>query len=348
MAADRMFSTAVWLIALVAISSAVYLASSVAAPVTFALFLLALIWPVQKRLQCYLPRLLALAIVVLFTIGVFLVFASLIAWGFGRVGRWLVSDATQYQLLYDQVTNWLEGHGIVVAGLWAEHFNVGWLLRAVQQITRRVNTTMSFWLVVFVYVVLGLLEVEETTRKIRAMDNRVAARVLLDGSMAIAVKFRRYLYVRTLMSVVTGALVWAFAVVVGLPLAAEWGIIAFALNYIPFIGPFIATLFPTLFALSQFSAWQSALTVFVCLNIIQFVVGSYIEPRVSGNALSLSPFVVLFAVFFWTFMWGLFGAFIGVPITIALLTFCAQHPATRWLAELLGRPGGSSTPGASR
>jgi len=75
MAADRMFSTAVWLIALVAISSAVYLASSVAAPVTFALFLLALIWPVQKRLQCYLPRLLALAIVVLFTIGVFLVFA---------------------------------------------------------------------------------------------------------------------------------------------------------------------------------------------------------------------------------------------------------------------------------
>jgi AI-2E family transporter len=67
----------------------------------------------------------------------------------------------------------------------------------------------------------------------------------------------------------------------------------------------------------------------------------YIEPRVSGTVLSISPFVVLFSVFLWTFLWGLFGAFIGVPITIALLTFCAQHPSTQWLANLLGGPKGA-------
>ena len=138
------------------------------------------------------------------------------------------------------------------------------------------------------------------------------------------------------MSVATGVLVWALGLVAGLQLAAEWGVIAFALNYIPFIGPFIATVFPTLFALAQFASWQSALAVFACLNIIQFVIGSYVEPRVSGSALAISPFVVLFSVFFWTSLWGLFGAFIGVPITIALLTFCAQHPSSRWLADLLG------------
>ena len=138
------------------------------------------------------------------------------------------------------------------------------------------------------------------------------------------------------MSVATGVLVWAFAWLAGLQLAPEWGVIAFALNYIPFIGPFIATVFPTLLALAQFASWQSALAVFVCLNIIQFVVGSYIEPRVSGSVLAMSPFVVLFAVFFWTYLWGLFGAFIGVPITIAMVTFCAQHPSSRWLADLLG------------
>jgi predicted PurR-regulated permease PerM len=43
-------------------------------------------------------------------------------------------------------------------------------------------------------------------------------------------------------------------------------------------------------------------------------------------------------VFFWTYMWGLFGAFIGVPVTIAILTYCAYHPASRWLAVLLGMP----------
>jgi predicted PurR-regulated permease PerM len=133
---------------------------------------------------------------------------------------------------------------------------------------------------------------------------------------------------------------WGFVRLAGLPLAVEWGVVAFALNYIPFIGPFVATVFPTLLALAQFASWQAAVAVFVGLNLIQFVVGSYIEPRVFGRALAISPFVVLFAVFLWAFVWGLFGAFIGVPVTIAVLTFSAQHPSTRWLADLLGSPGG--------
>jgi predicted PurR-regulated permease PerM len=90
--------------------------------------------------------------------------------------------------------------------------------------------------------------------------------------------------------------------------------------------------------MAQFDSWQAVLGVFVCLNIIQFVVGSYIEPRVSGTMLSISPVIVLFAVFFWTFLWGLFGTFIGVPIALAILSFCGQHPSSRWLADLLGGP----------
>ena len=116
------------------------------------------------------------------------------------------------------------------------------------------------------------------------------------------------------------------------------GIIAFALNYIPFIGPLIATLFPTLFAMVQFDGWQPVVVVFACLNLIQFMVGCSIEPRVSSNALAMSPFVVLFAVFLWTYMWGIAGTFIGVPIVVAVITFCAHHPASRWLAILLGPP----------
>jgi predicted PurR-regulated permease PerM len=85
--------------------------------------------------------------------------------------------------------------------------------------------------------------------------------------------------------------------------------------------------------------------VLVGLNLIQFVVGSWVEPRVSGTALSVSPTVVLFSVFFWTWMWGLFGTFIGVPITIALMSFAAEHPATRWITAVFG--GGLSRPGTA-
>ena len=99
------------------------------------------------------------------------------------------------------------------------------------------------------------------------------------------------------MSAVTGLLVGAFAWLAGLPFALEWGVIAFVLNYIPFIGPFIATLFPTLLAMTQFESWPAVLGVFVCLNVIQFAVGSYIEPRVAGSMLSISPVVVLLSIF---------------------------------------------------
>jgi AI-2 transport protein TqsA len=327
---------AVGIIAVVLLAAAVREASAVLAPLALAFFIIAIVWPLQSRLQANMPKLIALALTVVVTIAVCLAFGSLAAWGFGRVGRSLMADTVRYQALYGAMVTWLDGHGVSVAGLWAEHFNVAWLMRATQLVTGRVNTTLSFWVIALVYVVLGLLEVEDARRRIETLGKPEVARVLLDGSAATAAKFRKYLLVRTQMSAITGLLVGVFAWITGLPFALEWGVIAFALNYIPFIGPFIATLFPTLLAMTQFESWQAVLAVFVCLNIIQFVVGSYIEPRVAGSMLSISPLVVLFAIFFWTFQWGLFGTFIGVPIALAILTFCAQHPSSRWIADLLG------------
>lgn len=338
MTSTRTILTFLGILAAIGIFSALSLATSIFAPVACALFIIAIVWPMQSRLQSSLPQLLALAIVVCATVVVFLLFASVVGWAFGRIGRSLITDAPRFQLLYDQAATWLEGHGIVVTGLWAEHFNVGWLIRTLHGVTGRLNTAISFWLVVLVYVILGLLEVKTINRKLRTHLNDDTARFLIAGSTFTASKFRRYLLIRTIMSIATGVMVWALAVTSGLQLATEWGVIAFTLNYIPFIGPFIATLFPTLYALAQFESLQAALLVFACLNVIQFVIGSYIEPRVSGSSLAVSPFIVLFSVFFWTYMWGLFGAFIGVPITIAALTFCSQHPSTRWVAELLGAP----------
>jgi AI-2 transport protein TqsA len=329
---------AVGIIAVVLLATAARQASTLFAPLALALFIIAIVWPLQSRLQAKMPKLLALAVTIIVTIVVCLAFASLAAWGCGRVGRSLTADAARYEALYEVTMIWLDGHGVSVAGLWAEHFNVPWLLGATQQITGRIASTLSFWLIAIVYVVLGLLEVEEIRRRIETLGNPEVARVLLDGSAATAAKFRKYMVVRTQMSAITGLLVGVFAWIAGLPFAFEWGVIAFALNYIPFIGPFIATLFPTLLAMTQFESWQAVLGVFVCLNIIQFVVGSYVEPRVSGTVLSISPMVVLFSIFFWTFLWGLFGTFIGVPITLAILTFCAEHPSSRWLADLLGGP----------
>ena len=322
-------STAVLLLA------CLYFARSIFAPVAFALFVIAIVWPLQRTLEIRVPRLLALVATLVVTLLVIAVLGYLIVWAFSTVGRWLIDNALRFQALYVQWTDWLEEHGILVTSFLVENFNASWLIRAVQEIGRRLQGFVTFVVITFVFTALGLLEVEIARKNIETLNNKQAARAILQASTQIADKFQRYMLVRSAMSVLTGLVVWAFALIAGLELATAWGVIAFVLNYIPFIGPLVATVFPTLFALLQFGSWQLAVIVFVGLNVIQFLIGSYLEPRIAGAALSLSPFLVLFAVFFWAFLWGIPGAFIGVPIVIAALALCQQRESTRWVAALL-------------
>ena len=312
-----------------------YFARSILAPVAFSLFVIAIVWPLQRTLETRVPRLLALVATLVVTLLVIAVLGYLIVWSFGTVGRWVIDNALRFQALYLQWTDWLEEHGILVTSFLVENFNAGWLIRAVQEIGGRLQGLVTFVVITFVFTALGLLEVDIARKNIETLSNKEAAQTILQASTLIADKFQRYMLVRSAMSVLTGLVVWAFALLAGLELATAWGLIAFVLNYIPFIGPLVATVFPTIFALVQFGSWQLAAIVFLVLNLIQFLIGSYLEPRIAGAALSLSPFVVLFAVFFWAFLWGVPGAFIGVPIVIAALTLCEQRESTRWVAALL-------------
>src|SRR5271170_1477737 len=211
MARDSALDVSVGIIAAVVVSFAAYQASDVFAPLALALFIVAIVWPLQSWLIARMPGLLALAITMMVTIAVCLAFASLIAWGFGHVGVSLIADSARYQTLYNAAITWLEDHGISVAGLWSEHFNVAWVLGWATQLTGRVNTTLSFWLIALVYVILGLMEVEVVRRRAHAYLQQETARIVLQGSAATARKTRKYMEVRTLMSLATGALVFAFA-----------------------------------------------------------------------------------------------------------------------------------------
>ncbi len=321
--------------AVILVIAALYAARSIFSPVAFALFIIAVAWPIQRALQKRMPKLLALVVTMLITILAVATAVSLIVWGVSRAGQWLIANGARFQSLYVQARDWLEVHELYAAGMLAEQFNFGWLIRVFQDVLARLHSTFSFALVTLVFVFLGLLEVDASRRKLETLENGELGQTLLRGAADIATKLQRYMLVRSLMSVLTGFFVFAFAYVIGLDLALEWGVIAFALNYIPFIGPLIATVLPTLFAIAQFGSWQLGVAVFIGMNLIQFLIGSYFEPRVTGSALSISPFMVLFAVFFWSFLWGLPGAFIGVPILVAFASFCAQQPSSRWIAHLL-------------
>ena len=81
--------------------------------------------------------LLALAIVMCVTVIVFVAFASIVAWGFGRIGRSMIAEAPRFQMLYDQATLWLEGHGIVIASDVGRAFQRAMADSAVQSVIGR-------------------------------------------------------------------------------------------------------------------------------------------------------------------------------------------------------------------
>ncbi len=329
---NAMFSRVTAAILVIAV---LFFASSVFAPVAFALFAVALAWPLQRTLQSVMPKLLALVLTLSVSLAVVGALASMVTWGFVRVVQWLITNAGRLQLLYMRKTEALEEQGIVLARLMGEHFNVLWLVRGLQEVAGRINSLMGFAVLTLIFVMLGLLEVDDLRRRVVAMPDQTRARLWIEAGTRIGQKLRRYMVVRTGASALTGLVIWGFTLYAGMELATAWGVIAFALNYIPFLGPLLATLFPTMFAFAQFESWQMAILVFLVLNAIQFLIGSYIEPRVAGATLAISPFLVMFAVFFWAFIWGIPGAFIGVPITIALLTLLEISPKGRWAAALM-------------
>ncbi len=332
-------ATAVLVIALLSFAQAIFV------PLTCSLFVIALVWPIQAALQRWMPKLLALLLTLSLTILVIVAVGSLSAWGFGKLAQWLFLNAGRFQAIYSDWASWLDGHGIAIVSRITDRFDVTWLVGFVQNVAGRLNRLTGFAVLVFIFVMLGLLEVDDFTARLHRPAAQPFGEKISRANQEIGRKLRRFMLVRSFASLLTGLVVWGFAAVAGLELAAAWGAIAFALNYIPFLGPLIATVFPTLFAIAQFESWQIALVVFISLNIIQFIIGGYLEPLLAGASLNVSPFAVIFAVFFWSFLWGIAGAFIGVPILIAFIVYCAQQPSSRWIAELLSTSTAARTGG---
>ena len=332
---DRALRASAVISAVILTLAALSLAGSVMTPVAFALFVIALVWPLQRRLQRRLPQLVAVLITAAVALLAIAVGCWLIVWGFGRIAQWVIANSSRLQGLYTHAADLLEARGLYAAELVAQQFNMSWILGVVRGVGASLQGILTFAVVTFIFVILGLLELEPLARRLERFGDGMLGTAAIDAAAEIAGRLQTYMLVRLAMSVLTGLGFWAFTAAYGLDLSREWGVIAFVLNFIPFIGSFIATLLPTLFAAAQYESFSSMIWVFVGLNVVQFVVGSYIEPRATGAAVSISPFMVLFAVFFWALLWGIAGAFIGVPILIAVASLCARSPATRAIAVAL-------------
>lgn len=180
--------------------------------------------------------------------------------------------------------------------------------------------TSAFLVVIFViFLVIG----RDPRSKLPAVYNTIEAEV------------RRYLAIKSVVSIVTGLAVWIILRLLGLQLAGVFGMLAFVLNFIPSLGSIIATLLPLPVAAAQYeNPWMITLVILLP-GAIQISVGNIIEPRLMGSRMKLHPVTVLLALSFWGLLWGGVGMILAVPITAVLRIIFSQFETLEPIALLL-------------
>jgi AI-2 transport protein TqsA len=193
---------------------------------------------------------------------------------------------------------------------------------------------------VLAYVTFLLLERRMFDRKISLLfsgpGREQAVRATLE---TIGGKIEAYVLVKTGISLLNGVLSYIVLLMFGVDFAGFWALLVFVLNFIPYIGSPIAMLFPTLLALLQFGSLLMAAFVLGSLWGIQAFVENFIEPRITGRTLNLSPLVMIVALSIWGAIWGIPGMILAVPLMVMIMITLSQFPRTRPIAIVMSERG---------
>lgn len=193
---------------------------------------------------------------------------------------------------------------------------------------------------IFLYMLFLFIEQHFFAQKLNVLFPQKDHRQLVDKIIhQIMHDTQTYLGIKTLTSLLTAFASWLIMKWVGLDFAAFWALLIFFLNFIPNLGAIIATAFPAILALVQFQGWLPFLEVTTGIILIQVSVGSFMEPRLLGHSLNLSPFIILFALAFWGTIWGVLGMLLSVPITVMMMILFAHFKSTKPIAVLLSQDG---------
>ncbi|MES2524806.1 MAG: AI-2E family transporter [Gemmatimonadota bacterium] len=185
---------------------------------------------------------------------------------------------------------------------------------------------------------LMLAEVEVGRRRVASLGSNGGGREVLRAVDDMAPAFRRYVWVKSLTSAITGTATALASLALGVPLAWVWGLIAFLFEYVPTVGSLLAIAPPVLMALADGGPSKAAV-VFLVIASLQILLGNVLDPRLEGKLMQISPVGVLVSVVFWGWMWGPVGALLAVPLTVAIVIASRHLPGARGVATLVSGDG---------
>jgi AI-2 transport protein TqsA len=189
--------------------------------------------------------------------------------------------------------------------------------------------------VVALYLLFLLLEGSRFPDRVRRAYPPERAAEILDIAGQVSAAIISYLRAKVKSSFVialpVGIVLWA----VGVKFALLWAILTFLCNFIPYIGSVIAYTLPVGFAFLYFGVRWEPITAAILLLLIHVASASVVEPLIIGNAVGVSPLVILASLSLWGLLWGLPGMFLAVPLTVVTIIVMDHFDTTRPISRLL-------------
>jgi predicted PurR-regulated permease PerM len=182
-----------------------------------------------------------------------------------------------------------------------------------------------------------------------ALRGPTAARRVLVVIAALRVELGRYFGTVALINCGLGLATAAAMALLGVPNPALWGVLAAVLNFVPYVGPAVMLVILTVVALVTFDGLGSVLAVSATFLLLTTIEGQIVQPIAVGHRLAVSPLVVIIALLFWGWLWGVPGLILAVPLVLSIKAVCthvsawrpiaeAMSPAPRWTRQPRRRP----------
>ncbi|MEJ2483508.1 MAG: AI-2E family transporter [Gemmatimonadota bacterium] len=289
--------------------------------------------PMQWLKDHGVPGWLAIVLVVLFVLAVGSAFGTVIGTSLIDFSASLPYYQARLQVEMAGLVTWLAAHGIEMSNrVLQDTLNPGQVLRVAGRIFSGVGDVVSRIGLILLLTVFILFEWSTIRNKVIVAFPDSAEQHLRQLSR-VSVNVKRYLALKTVLSLATGSLVALLLTVMGVDYALLWGLLAFLLNYVPTIGSIIAA--GVILAFLQLG-WEGALVAAVGYLVINITISNLIEPRVLGQGVGLSALVVFLSLLFWGWVLGPIGMLLSVPLTMIFKIFLEGIEETRWIAILMG------------
>jgi AI-2 transport protein TqsA len=238
------------------------------------------------------------------------------------------------QTLVKQGLDWMASKGMEQpASVLNEAISMKNIMHLAGNTVSSVTSVLGNAFLIVLIVIFILLEAALLPAKVRAMPGMTESTWRrLEQTVD---NVRRYMGLKTLICLLTGFLVWVVLAACNVDYAVLLGLLAFLLNYIPTVGSLMAAIPGVLLTLAQYGIGR-ALIALIGYVVINVAVGNFLEPRVMGIRLGLSPMIVVVSLVFWGWVLGPVGMLLSVPLTMAAKIALESTEETQGIALLLG------------